>query len=86
VGLEPFRWIDDGIRRSLLIRRLIADLVVRRETDLSKRQNMAEKFFRRVLVGADGSQASQIAINAAIAVAKRFGSELYCVGVITSER
>jgi nucleotide-binding universal stress UspA family protein len=43
---------------------------------------MIGDFFRRVLVGADGTERSQFAIDAAITVAKQFNSELHCIGVI----
>lgn len=43
---------------------------------------MTKAFFQRALVGADGTDASQLAIDVAIALAKRFGSELHCIGVI----
>jgi nucleotide-binding universal stress UspA family protein len=38
--------------------------------------------FRRVLVGADGTEHSQLAIDAAITIAKKFNSELHCIGVL----
>jgi nucleotide-binding universal stress UspA family protein len=39
-------------------------------------------FFQKVLVGADGTEHSQAAIDAAIAIAERFKSEIHCIGVI----
>jgi len=41
-----------------------------------------QEYFRRVLVGADGTKQSQFAIQAAVAVAKKFGSQFHCVGVM----
>ena len=41
-----------------------------------------QEYFRRVLVGADGTKQSQFAIEAAVAVAKKFGARFYCVGVM----
>jgi nucleotide-binding universal stress UspA family protein len=41
-----------------------------------------QEYFRRVLVGADGTKQSQFAIQAAVAIAKKFGSEFHCVGVM----
>jgi nucleotide-binding universal stress UspA family protein len=43
---------------------------------------MIQELYRRVLVGADGTGHSQFAIDAAIAVATKFNSELHCVGVM----
>lgn len=40
-----------------------------------------QEYFRRVLVGADGTKQSQFAIQAAVAIAKKFGSQFHCVGV-----
>jgi phosphomannomutase len=45
-------------------------------------RSMIQELFRRVLVGADGTEHSQFAIDAAIAVATKFNAELHCVGVI----